>query len=92
MDAIDLKALKRKLSYFLRRFYGSIPTVPSRRHFRTYIQGQLSNLERKSIEPMALAAGVPPRSLQESPTREVGSYCDGILPETNKDARDAGRS
>ena len=59
MDAIALKALKRKLSYFLRRFYGSIPTVPSRRHFRTYIQGQLSHLERKSIEPMALAAGVP---------------------------------
>jgi len=65
MDTVDLTKLKWKLSHFLRRFYGSIKTVPSRRHFRTYIQGQLSDLERKSIEPMALAAGVPPRSLQE---------------------------
>ena len=29
-----------------------------------YVRGQLSNLPRKSIEPMALAAGVPPRTLQ----------------------------
>ena len=58
MDTVDLKKLKWKLSHFLRRFYGSIKTVPSRRHFRTYIQGQLSDLERKSIEPMALAAGL----------------------------------
>ena len=65
MDTFAVKPLKRKLSSFLRRFYSSIKTAPSRRHFRTYIQGQLSNLERKSIEPMALAAGVPPRSLQE---------------------------
>jgi len=28
------------------------------------VQGQLSDLERKSIEPIALAAGVPPRTLQ----------------------------
>jgi len=65
MDTVDLKKLTWKLSHFLRRFYGSIKTGPSRRHFRTYIQGQLSALERKSIEPIALAAGVPPRSLQE---------------------------
>ena len=65
MDTVALKKLKWTLSHFLRRFYGSIKTVPSRRHFRTYIQGQLSDLDRKSIEPMALAAGVPPRSLQE---------------------------
>jgi len=65
METLELKPLKRKLSHFLRRFYGSIKTAPSRRHFCTYIKGQLSNLERKSIEPMALAAGVPPRSLQE---------------------------
>lgn len=32
---------------------------------RTYVEGQLGPLERKSIEPIADAAGVPPRNLQE---------------------------
>ena len=29
-----------------------------RDHLRTYVSGQLSDLERKSVEPMALAAEV----------------------------------
>jgi SRSO17 transposase len=29
------------------------------------VNGQLGPLERKSVEPIALDAGVPPRSLQE---------------------------
>jgi len=33
-------------------------------HLTTYVNGQLSSLQRKSVEPMALAAGVPPRTLQ----------------------------
>jgi len=32
---------------------------------RTYLAGQLSGLPRKSVEPMALQAGVAPRTLQE---------------------------
>jgi len=32
---------------------------------RTYVNGQLGPLERKSVEPMALEAGTPPRTLQE---------------------------
>jgi SRSO17 transposase len=31
----------------------------------TYVTGQLSKLDRKSVEPIALAAGVPPRTLQQ---------------------------
>ena len=31
----------------------------------SYVQGQLSDLPRKSVEPMAGLAGVPPRTLQE---------------------------
>ena len=31
---------------------------------RTYVAGQLSDLLRKSIEPIALEAGTPPRTLQ----------------------------
>ena len=65
MDTLTLESLRRRLSYFLRRFYVGIPTVGSRQHFRTYVHGQLSALERKTVTPMAQAAGVPVRSLQE---------------------------
>ncbi len=37
----------------------------TRAHFSTYIEGQLSDLGEKSCEPIALAAGIPPRNLQE---------------------------
>ena len=65
MDTSPVVTLKRELSYFTRRLCGDIKTPESRAHFRTYVQGQLSNLERKSVAPMALAAGVSPRTLQE---------------------------
>lgn len=65
MDTRPVVTMKRELSYFTRRLCGDIKTAESRAHFRTYVQGQLSNLERKSVAPMALAAGVSPRTLQE---------------------------
>lgn len=65
MDTAEFKKVGHKLGQFLRRFRTSFRTAPSRQHFRTYIQGQLSDLERKTITPMAQQAGVPPRSLQE---------------------------
>ena len=37
----------------------------TRGHLNTYVEGQLSKLDRKSVEPIALAAGVPPRTLQQ---------------------------
>ena len=61
----EIRFLKRRLNTFLKRFDDCIKTAPSRAHLRTYIGGQVSELERKSIEPMALAAGVAPRTLQE---------------------------
>jgi len=36
----------------------------ARQNLRTYIKGQLSDLPRKSVEPIALAAKLPPRTLQ----------------------------
>jgi SRSO17 transposase len=65
MDRTDLGTMGRRLNTFLRQFDDCIKTAPSRAHLRTYVGGQVSDLERKSVEPMALAAGVPPRSLQE---------------------------
>lgn len=65
MDFPGLRKSKHRLSHFLRRFNAGIKTAPSRRHFRTYVQGQLSNLERKNVAAIALHEDVPPRSLQE---------------------------
>lgn len=64
MQTKELKELRQNLDEFLREFDDCIKTAPSREHFRTYTWGQLSNLERKSVEPIALEANVPPRTLQ----------------------------
>lgn len=61
----DLKEVRRDLDRFLEEFDGCVGTAPSRKHLRTYVGGQISNLPRKSVEPIALEAGVPPRTLQE---------------------------
>lgn len=66
MDILsEILPLKRNLNRFLKQFDACIKTAPSRSHLRTYVGGQVGDLERKSVEPMALAAGVAPRTLQE---------------------------
>lgn len=65
MNAKELLKLKPKLEGFLSRFDDCFSYTPSRKHLLTYVHGQLGPLERKSVEPIALDAGVPPRSLQE---------------------------
>lgn len=64
MKTKELKEIRRNLDVFLKEFDDCIKTAPSREHLRTYTGGQLSDLERKSVEPIALDAGVPPRTLQ----------------------------
>lgn len=65
MTLKELGAIRRNLDTFLAKFDGCIKTRPSRKHLRTYVGGQIGELPRKSVEPIALDAGVPPRSLQE---------------------------
>ena len=65
MNTQALKKIRQNLDTFVEEFDDCIKTAPSRRHLRTYVSGQVSDLERKSIEPIALAAGVAPRTLQE---------------------------
>ncbi len=65
MDLAQLASLRPELDRFARHFDACFQTHCSRRHLRTYIAGQLSNLPRKSAEPIALQAGVAPRTLQE---------------------------
>jgi SRSO17 transposase len=65
MDARTILEIRPALTAYLHEFDGCFANVRSRRHLDTYVTGQLSDLDRKSIEPMADAAGVPPRTLQE---------------------------
>ena len=65
MDIKELRSLKPPLDRFAREFDDCISTAPSRRHLLRYMRGQLGPLERKSIEPIALDAEVPVRTLQE---------------------------
>jgi SRSO17 transposase len=64
MDRQQIKGIGRELKKFLHEFADCFARSEPRAHLRTYVQGQLSDLPRKSIEPMALAAGVMPRTLQ----------------------------
>jgi SRSO17 transposase len=65
MDAGALSSLLSELESFLRRLDDCFSRVEQRRSLRAYVRGQLSDLPRKSIEPMALASGLPPRNLQQ---------------------------
>lgn len=65
MEVKDIKAIGRKLKKFLSQFNDCFGRSEPRANLETIVQGQLSNLERKSLEPIALAAGVPPRTLQD---------------------------
>ena len=65
MDIPQLRQLKPKLRKFLKRFDASFPRKDTRAHLPTYISGQLSDIPEKSVEPIALNAGVAPRTLQE---------------------------
>lgn len=65
MDIETLESLRPELDTFVGYFDTCVKTQPSREHVRQYLAGQLSHLQRKSVEPMALKAGVAPRTLQQ---------------------------
>jgi SRSO17 transposase len=65
MDVPQIRKLKSKLRKFLSRFDDCFPRKDTRAHLPVYIRGQLSDLPEKSVEPIALNAGVPVRTLQE---------------------------
>lgn len=65
MDARQIRRLKPKLDRYLERFADCFARKDTHGHFPVYVQGQLSDLHRKSVEPIAKEAGVPVRTLQE---------------------------
>ena len=64
MDAKSLRTLGPELKAFLGRFSDGFE-YQAGGYLTHSVSGQLSDLARKSVEPMALRAGVPVRSLQE---------------------------
>jgi SRSO17 transposase len=65
MDAKQIRQLRGKLTRFLGRFDDCFPRKDTRAHLPVYIKGQLSDLPDKSVEPIAVKAGIAPRTLQE---------------------------
>jgi SRSO17 transposase len=65
MDADRIRSLESRLSTYLAGYEDCFHRCDTREHLTTYVRGQLSDLGQKSVEPMALAAGIPPRTLQE---------------------------
>jgi SRSO17 transposase len=61
----QIQQLKPKLNKFLHQFDDCFARQDTRAHLPVYIAGQLSDLPRKSVEPIAVKAGLPPRTLQE---------------------------
>lgn len=65
MEWQEIRLLRRDMERFLRGFKGCFVRSEGRRHLHRYVQGQLSGLARKSVEPIADQAGIPPRTLQD---------------------------
>ena len=65
MTADQIRSLGPALSDYLDEFAVCFKVPETRLHLKDYVRGQLSDLPRKSVEPMARLADVPPRTLQE---------------------------
>jgi len=64
MTLKQIAALGRKLSSFLALFADCFGRRESRGLLRVYVEGQLSNLHRKTAEAIALGGKTAPRTLQ----------------------------
>jgi SRSO17 transposase len=65
MNMEQILSLGPELADFLDEFADCFGRAEPRCHMADYVRGQLSELPRKSVEPIALAAGLAPRTLQE---------------------------
>lgn len=65
MTEAQIAGLGPALTDFLGSFRKFFPRLPTFKHLGSYCRGLLSDLARKSVEPIALAAGTAVRTLQE---------------------------
>lgn len=78
MTEDQITGLGPAFSEFLNGFRKCFGRLPTFRHLRTYCRGLLSDLSRKSVEPIALAAGTAVRTLQLFLTHHVWDQ-DAVL-------------
>ena len=71
MDATTILGLKVDLQKYLEQFQECFTRQDTRAHLDKYVGGQLSDLQRKNVEAIALDAGVPVRTLQEFLSQSV---------------------
>lgn len=64
MDAKEIKNIGKKLNAFLKQFDDCFYRSQPRGHLKSYVRGQVSSLQRKSAEPIAILTKTPPRTLQ----------------------------
>src|ERR1035441_10681696 len=76
MDVQQMRKLKPKLKQFLKEFDDCFPRKDTAAHLPVYISGQLSDIPEKSVEPIAINAGVPPRTLQEFLSQHKWDGCN----------------
>jgi SRSO17 transposase len=74
MTAEQVAALGPAFAEYLGAFRPCFLTRPTFKHFQTYARGLLSDLPRKSVEPIALAGGCAVRTLQEFLTHHRWDY------------------
>jgi SRSO17 transposase len=65
MTPEQMMALGAAFAVYLRLFEGCFAQERTVQHFHSYCRGLLSDLPRKSVEPVALACGTAVRTLQE---------------------------
>jgi SRSO17 transposase len=65
MTKDQVQAFGPAFAAFLQPFERFFDTLKTVRHFRTYTRGLLSDLPRKTAEPIAKQSGTPPRNLQQ---------------------------
>lgn len=96
MDAKQIRELESQLVAYLEKFGDCFARRDTQAHFPVYVRGQLSELPRKSVEPIALAAGRSVRTLQEFLTQlswdedRMRSQVASIIVEDHADADSIG--
>jgi SRSO17 transposase len=74
MTADQILSLAPALAEFLGDFADCFGRLEPREHLGHYVRGQLSNLPRKSVEPIALFNNIAPRTLQEFLASDVWDH------------------
>ena len=74
MTTDQILSLAPALTEFLGEFTDCFGRLEPRQHLGHYVRGQLSNLQRKSVEPIALFNGIAPRTLQEFLASDVWDH------------------